>query len=538
MNQNRSPFGQSNETNNGPVTGWNPNGMNSYQQPQGYPNMNQQPQYVPPTMNFQQPVNYASQTGYVPTQGTANGYSAQNGNASGYVPPVQGGMGTYGTPMMNQGYQQNPNGSYTGPIPALSQQQGSYIPQTPYSQPAQNNNAQNGVPNGYNPNGYMGYNQMGRNAGNPGNGYTNNGYTNNGYTGGYGNANQMPLNGGGYVPQQPPIRKRPFVFDDMKLILLGAVLLALFAVGMLVKNLGVVKYVFAALSVASIILFWVKPLIDDNKRLCFSVVFAVLTILALIPFGGSSSGDPTNANRTGTTGSNNVAAPVAVTANPFDTNSGSVTEQQPSQQMSDPFSNPTNSPAPDNDTATTDQLQSFFYFWAVNKTEEMLSLCSPSWQSSVESPKTTLFGILANRTPLNYTIEKISGTVDDSSRTVTLTAEIDRNNGKTPTKYRLNVLMVKEGGNWFVDPSSLKTYDSVETTEPPSATPTYAPASADANTVLYYNPNGGSKYHLDQNCISTNARYLPLKGSFKYSQVNESAYAELAPCNVCNAPLR
>ena len=158
----------------------------------------------------------------------------------------------------------------------------------------------------------------------------------------------------------------------------------------------------------------------------------------------------------------------------------------------------------------------------------------------MDNPKTALFGLLANRTPLDYTVEKISGTVDDTSRTVTVTSTIDRNNGKDPVKYRLGVLMVKEDGQWYVDPKSLKTYENAETPDPalePTPTPTQEPA-ASPNTVLYYNPDGGSMYHADPNCKSVHAKYLPLKGHFTYAEVNDGKYAELYPCNVCAAPLR
>ena len=60
----------------------------------------------------------------------------------------------------------------------------------------------------------------------------------------------------------------------------------------------------------------------------------------------------------------------------------------------------------------------------------------------------------------------------------------------------------------------------------------------DGDLVLYYNPDGGSRYHVDMNCPSTNPKYLPFKGQFRYSEVNDDAYIQLMPCNVCNAPLR
>ena len=62
--------------------------------------------------------------------------------------------------------------------------------------------------------------------------------------------------------------------------------------------------------------------------------------------------------------------------------------------------------------------------------------------------------------------------------------------------------------------------------------------SPDPGQVLYYNPDGGSYYHADQNCSRINNKYLPLKGSFLYSQLGETAYAKLEPCSNCNAPNR
>ena len=70
-----------------------------------------------------------------------------------------------------------------------------------------------------------------------------------------------------------------------------------------------------------------------------------------------------------------------------------------------------------------------------------------------------------------------------------------------------------------------------------TATPSPEPA-ANASTVLYYNPDGGTKYHLDQNCKSTHAKYLPMKGHFTYGEINDAKYVKLTPCNVCAAPLR
>ena len=45
-------------------------------------------------------------------------------------------------------------------------------------------------------------------------------------------------------------------------------------------------------------------------------------------------------------------------------------------------------------------------------------------------------------------------------------------------------------------------------------------------------------YHLSANCSKVSAKYKPLKGSFKYSELNDSKYAKLTRCSDCNAPVR
>ena len=347
-------------------------------------------------------------------------------------------------------------------------------------------------------------------------------------------AQQIPLNGGGYVPQPVPVKKQPFVFHDGLLILLSAVMLALFAVGLFVVPARALLWVFLAVSAAAITVFWLRPLIDRNKRLSFTIIFGALILVAVFTIVRDQMGGNGGAQTGGNTVPQETSAPASAgSGTVIDPDTGAVISSVNQVQE-------TATPAPvSNDSATTDRLESFFRYWSANMQDEMLALCAPSWQSSVENPKTSLFYLLANRKPLDYTVEKVSGTSEDSSRTVTVTSTMDRNNGKEPVKYRLNVLMLNEGG-WYVDPQSLKTYEEAETPDPAAqatATPTAEP-SVNANTVLYYNPDGGTKYHLDQNCKSTHAKYLPMKGHFTYSEINNEKYAKLTPCNVCAAPLR
>ena len=456
----------------------------------------------------------------------AGGYPA--GSAAGYaVYPTQQNGGNYsGTGMpglQGTGYPGTGAQGISGAGQEYSRQAmpgGSVWQQMP--------SGQNQPQAGYQPGGYNPYAQMGRNQ------QAQAGQTD--YSG------QIPLNGGGYVPQKIPVRKEPFRFTDGMLILLSAVLLALFAVGLFVPGMNALLWVFLVLAAGGIAFFWVRPVTDGNRRLCFTIIFAVLGIVALLTATGLLAG--MRNSRQAPAGSEQTVAENSGTgaASSAGTGSGTVVDPQTGNVISavaqeQPTAAPTEAAS---DSATTERLESFFRFWSAGMQDEMLTLCSPSWQSGVDNPKTALFGLLANRRPLDYTVERISGTPESTSRTVTVTSTIDRNNGKDPVKYRLSVLMVKESEQWYVDPQSLKTYESAETQDPATiATPTpTAEPPASASTVLYYNPDGGTKYHLDQNCKSTHAKFLPLKGHFTYGEVNDDKYKNLSPCNVCAAPLR
>lgn len=60
----------------------------------------------------------------------------------------------------------------------------------------------------------------------------------------------------------------------------------------------------------------------------------------------------------------------------------------------------------------------------------------------------------------------------------------------------------------------------------------------DPDLKLFFNPVGGSYYHLDQNCSSIKKRWLPLEGSFTYAEIVNAEHQKLTPCKYCNPPLR
>ena len=454
------------------------------------------------------PQNYAAQ-GYTAPGNPAQGYNAQPNPASGYGAAGYTGQG-YAVPgNPAQGYPAQGYGTQSYAAPG---------------NPAQGYGGTGYPPQGYGGQGYPGqytsqqgqmpYPQMGRQPVSP-----------------PAQGGQVPLNGGGYVPQPVPVRRKPFVMNDRLLIAGCGLLLVLFAVGLFVPALAALKWVFVALAAGLIAFLWIRPVTEKNRRLCITIILGALAAVALISAlnigaGRNGTADPQNSGRgnvssSGSGGQTNGTSGAVVTAAPT-------------------AASATATPEPGDESAVTDRLYMFFQYWSVNQTDEMLTLCSPSWQSKTGTPKADLFSILANRTPKDYHFENISGTNDDQSRTITLNTLIDRNNGKEASRYRLNVIMVKESDIWYVDPQSLKTYEAADTPDP-NVTPTPAPTEepkVDGSTVLYYNPDGGSKYHLDPNCKSTHQKYLPFKGHFTYAEINKSQYVKLSPCNVCGAPLR
>ena len=186
--------------------------------------------------------------------------------------------------------------------------------------------------------------------------------------------------------------------------------------------------------------------------------------------------------------------------------------------------------------------------WAQDKTDEMVQLVQPSWCTAQQDPSQALFYIKANRTAQDFVIEEVSGTEQDNSRTITRRATISKNNGKTPVIYRFMVMMVKEGGEWYVNPNSLATNDEIEqkdenvvnnknavgdTTPAPRTTVTPAPP---ASTLLYYNI-GGNSYHMDPQCQSVAAENLPFDVSFTYAELKGvKREMNLSPCLRCDAP--
>ena len=472
------------------------NGHPNYQQPAGG---HQPGQGMPqPGQRYAPQGGYSGQApqGYYPPQGQVpQGYAPQ-GNPQGYAPQGRApqGQAPYGYPQGQGGYYGAPSGYGQG-------QGGNYYP--PQGAPAQGQQ----MP-------YQGYGQQ---PYPPQQGYGQ-GYPGQPYPGMYAQPGQQP---------KPPAK--PFPVELVCKIAVFGLLPVLFILSMIFPIVAL-KWIFIVLAVAGVTFLWVRPILFSNTRLTLTAVYAAAVVVALVSALMAPPADTSNnAQGNGAMDQNSINETLSQIQD--------ATGETPEPGMALQEVTPTPTASLDNDE-TVSQLKSFFYFWSVNKTNEMVTLCAPSWQSSVEDPTRELFVILANRVPLDYEVEKITGSANDSSRTVTVVANIDKQNAQDPVKYRFSVIMLKENDIWYVDPKSLTTSEAQDT---PTPTPTSTPAptqEVSANTVLYYNTDGGSYYHADPNCQRVAEKYLPLKGTFTYSQINDDPYSKLQPCNICNAPLR
>ena len=475
-----------------------------------FPFQNAQPQ--PPTEGYRAP---AGQGYSSPVYQQRSGYTTPQvpfiqAPANSFAPDPQQ-VQLFGSIPVNQG---NPYAVPPGySSPAQNVNPGSFIPQTPYSpgytspgyQPPQQ-----GYQAGYNP-----YGQMGRTQNvNPAPEYN----------------PSIPLNGGGYVPQKVPVKRKPFAIKDWHLIAMGAFLVVLFVFAVIVTKNPALKIAVILLAAGSAGVLWIKHFVAENKRLTYSIVAMALSVLTAVSFLMKSPSDATkngtNSGQIQANSSQTSNTPQEIPASDSVVAQNTQTDESAQKEVAD--------------SNITDRLIAFFNHWANNRQDEMLLLCSPSWVSKQENPRSSLFTLLANRRTIDCTLESITGTDADNSRKITLTSKIDRNNGKDPELYRMTVLMVKENNEWYVDPQSLQSFDTVATPDPSitaAPTPTEEPAIY-PTTTLYYNPNKGEYYHLDPYCRNVGKQFTPLAGQFTYAEINDEPYSKLKPCNVCGAPLR
>lgn len=350
------------------------------------------------------------------------------------------------------------------------------------------------------------------------------------------------------VPQEYAVRSKSLKGDSWLQILLLAVLPILFVLTLLVSA-PLWKYAFIGLGALALVAMWMQRAFVPSARATLTLVYGALILVSIVSLiTGATPRDTTTSTRgSGANAANaqNQQNNTAPTNNPqgiVQTNGGSTPVL--------PQTTPEPAPESGEDSPAWQRLSQFMNYWNINNLENMLTLVAPSWKSAQPKPDNALFLIQANRIPQDYQFEKISDSETDSSRTITMTATIDKRNSRPPVKIRFQVLMLKENNEWYVDPESIKSYAPVEetTTEDTgannedgstaNATATPEVSSTPApKTKLYYNDDGGTFYHADPECKQVNEKYLPLTTLY-YKDLNNTKFKNLRPCPYCHAPDR
>ena len=189
-------------------------------------------------------------------------------------------------------------------------------------------------------------------------------------------------------------------------------------------------------------------------------------------------------------------------------------------------------------------LENFMEKWRKGIIADMVEYTAPSWRNAQsDPPQQQLFWKFAQRLLIDWRqMSAPSGTDSSTARTTTIQADV--NYGGEIRTYQYDAITLYENSAWYVDPDSISSGILVEQATPtpnPDETPTPSPEptatpTPGPKTKLYYNKDGGKKYHIDPNCSSVASKYLPLKGSFNYGDIKKSPYNKLKPCDVCGAP--
>lgn len=492
--------------------------------------------------NYPPAQGYAPNGGYAPNDAYGQGYAPQNGygqpqySQQGYADYQQPyGQQGYQQPYGQQGYQQ-PYGQqgYQQPYGQGYEQQGYQQPyaQQPYQQ--QPYDQQGFVqPGGYQQQGYQqpnpAYNQQGYSQQNPQETdlppeqqYAQ--YTPDGQR-------VYPTSGRSGFRVQPAAH-REIPWDTIAKVLMFGVLPILFILSM-VFAWTAVKWVVLVGAVASIAAMWLRELVTPNARLVLSLLLASAAVVCLVSALATNAADNQNPAQPNQSGQMQQGS----------TSGSSLDVNLTATDTPNPAPTPTATPVDDSEECYA-QLHSFFTLWKNNAISQMVNLTAPSWRSSIkggtDAVTQKLFGeVLTNRTPVSWDFTAITGTSNDIARMVTVRAVINKNNTLGESVYLWKVRMVKEDGVWYVDPATLQSNEQESTATPTNALATQPVLNTShPDLLIYYNPEGGTYYHIDPNCESLNPKYRPLSGVIKWSQIEDDPYDKLEQCKRCGAPLR
>lgn len=304
----------------------------------------------------------------------------------------------------------------------------------------------------------------------------------------------------------------------------------------LIAPVDLIRWIFLGAVLISVAMMWILGAFVRSARSTLTIVYlALAAVIGLALFMNSQAPDVQRAS------SNVQQQDAAFSGNDADALAAILAASQTAE--------PTEEPDDEIMSAAKKQMIQFLEYWRINSIPGMISLCTPSWVSQYDDPESELFQLISAARPEQYEFETISGSDGDTSRTITLKVMLNAHNGTPAAWNRLQVLLFRVNGVWYVDPQSLKgtpinaeaeaaqqNRQIISSTIVPTATPD---PEAEANRFyVYYNKvANGTKYHADKICDAVSQNYWPLD-KLDFSLINSQQFKKLQPCDVCNPPPR
>ena len=352
---------------------------------------------------------------------------------------------------------------------------------------------------------------------------------------------------------QKPRPRRPKREWNQLLLMLFFVVLPV--IGLLAIFFQPVRWLFMAAVVACIVLMWLVHAFLFPGRMILTAVYGLLLVFTLVTAlsaQGSRTPKPTQGNFYVQISPTPSLAPVAAQVY------GQQGAEDPlagiaqvgfsgAQDESDQDLGVTDAGATgyvsDTKSGAEIALENFMEKWRRGIIADMVEYTPKSWRDAQsDSAQQQLFWKFAQR-PLEEWRQMSAPTGTDASTARTITVEADVNYGGELRTYQYDAIVLSEDDQWFVDPDSLSSGILKEQSTPtpdPNMTPTPSPEPTPTptpgpKTKLYYNKNGGKRYHIDPECYTVDKKYLPL-ASFQYKDLSKSPYNKLEPCDKCGAP--
>lgn len=342
---------------------------------------------------------------------------------------------------------------------------------------------------------------------------------------------------------------------ELNQLLLMVFFVLLPVLGLLAIFFQPMRWIFMAAVVAALAAMWMLHVFLFPGRAILSAVYGLLFVFTLVTALSASGSKTVRQQQVGFY----TTPPVTVTVTPqfsYSTMSTSVPEDYyGAYDEGSSFTGDDGYGLLEEDYASGVKsgaeiaLENFMEKWRKGIIADMVEYTARSWRDPLgeTGAKNQLFWKFQQKPLVDWRqISSPTGTEESTARTITVQADVKYGSNDETRTYEYDAIVLYENGEWLVDPDSLSSGVLVQPATPtpdPNATPTPSPEptptpTINPKTVLYYNTDGGSYYHADKNCPRVSDKFLPLKGSFKYSELNDTKYKKLEPCDRCGAPAR